>query len=283
VNKRVSLIVLGVCLPLAALAARPVKPSKATKPAKPPATVEPKLLAPDALDKLKGELQGGDDAVALQAAKQLGDSGMANAADPLIETLTVGTVPTRGVAILDAMIKLGDPRGLDILELYSAHRNPELRRRGVIALGTLKDGRVVSTLLARLGDAAPDVRAAAAEALASRKEHKATERLLMLVKRNDLGAAAPLGILVSPEAIPQLAELHGTVDDNVLATALGEFIRRDDVADKLRVDVIRTLAKLPGASATTALVEYLAAVPAKDERPSKKEAQKLIDDRSKDK
>ena len=38
---------------------------------------------------------------------------------------------------------------------------------------------------------------------------------------------------------------------------------------------MRTIGRLSGAAATTALVEYLASVPAKDDRPSKKEAQKL--------
>ena len=49
--------------------------------------------------------------------------------------------------------------------------------------------------------------------------------------------------------------------------------------DKLRVDVLRTISRLGGASATTALVEYVASVPAKDDRPSKREAQKLLDER----
>ena len=46
----------------------------------------------------------------------------------------------------------------------------------------------------------------------------------------------------------------------------------EDVADGLRVDVVRTIGHLSGAAATTALVEYIASVPAKDDRPSKKEA-----------
>jgi len=104
-------------------------------------------------------------------------------------------------------------------------------------------------------------------------------RLLALVKHNDAGAAGPLGALATPDLIPQLAELQGGIDDAVLATALGEYIKRDDVADKLRLEVVRTIGKLSGAVATTALVEYIAAVPSKDDRPSRREAQKLLDER----
>ena len=76
-----------------------------------------------------------------------------------------------------------------------------------------------------------------------------------------------------------MEERGSSVDDNVVASALGEYIKREDVADGLRVDVVRTIGHLSGAAATTALVEYIASVPAKDDRPSKKEAQKLVDEK----
>jgi hypothetical protein len=85
--------------------------------------------------------------------------------------------------------------------------------------------------------------------------------------------------LIAPDDVPKLAELRGSIDDAVLATALGEFLKRPSVPDRLRVDVIRTLGRVPGAVATTALVEYLASIPEKDNRASKDEAQKTVDAR----
>ena len=41
--------------------------------------------------------------------------------------------------------------------------------------------------------------------------------------------------------------------------------------------MLRTIGGLSGAVATTALVDYVASVPAKEDRASKKEAQKLLD------
>jgi HEAT repeat protein len=194
-------------------------------------------------------------------------------------------VPGRTEAALDALAKLGAanaltvPRAFDVLDLYTGHRSPEIRQRAVKALGLIKDARVVPTLLARLGDAAPGVREAAGQALAARRERAATPRLFALVKRGDPGAAGPLAALATPDLVPQIAELAGSVDDGVVATALGEYAQRADVPDGLRLDVVRTIAKLSGAAATTALVEYVASVPAKDDRPSKREAQKLLDQR----
>jgi HEAT repeat protein len=260
----------------AALAARSAKPKKA------PAT-EAKKAAPvlpaEKLEKVRAILFGDDEAGAADAAKALGLSGASNAIEPLVELLSVGVAPARAQVAIEALGALGDPAAIDVLEVYAGNHSPDVRRRAVRSLGVIKDDKAVPPLLAALGDQAPDVRAAAADALAARKETKAGPRLLALVKRNDAGAAPALGLLAAPDLVPQLAELQGSVDDNVVASALGEYIKRDDVRDEQRVDVVRTIGRLSGAAATTALIEYLATVPAKDDRPSKKEAQKLIDDK----
>jgi HEAT repeat protein len=283
---------IGVALAFAlgAGGARAAETSKAAggkdKAAAAPAVVSKKALPAARLDAAREALGGDDDAAAVAAAGSLGASGAGNAADPLAEMLAAGTAPARAEAALDALAKLGGagaltaPRTFEVLDLYAGHRAPELRQRAVKALGTLKDPRATATLLARLGDAAPGVRAAAGEALAAHRERAASPRLLALVKRGDAGAAAPLAALATPDLIPQVAELAGTVDDGVIASVLGEYLQRADVPDRLRIDVVRTIARLGGAAATAALVEYIASVSAKDNRPSKREAQKLLDEQA---
>jgi HEAT repeat protein len=248
-------------------------------------------LPAERLEALRLTLAAPDDGGAIEAATALGTSGASNAGEPLVEALATGCSPGRTEAALDALGKLAEAgalatagdRALEVLELYAGHRAPDLRRRALKALGALRDPKVAAAttplLLARLGDAAPDVRATAGEALAARHETKASPRLFALLKRGDAGAAGPLAALATPDLVPQIAELAGTVDDALLATALGEYVKRYDVPDKLRIDVLRTIGTLGGADATTALVEYIASVPAKDNRPSKREAQKLLDQR----
>jgi len=265
--------------------AKPAKASKAAKAKTAAADGDKRALASARVDGLRAALFGEDDAAAVAAARELGASGAGNAAEPLAELLAAGAAPSRAEASLDALAKLGGggvltaPRAFEVLDLYAGHRAPELRQRAIKALGTIKDPRVVPTLMARLGDAAPGVRAAAGEALAARKESAAKPRLFALIKRGDMSAASPMAALATPDMIPQIAELAGSVDDGVLATTLGEYAQRDDVPDRLRVDVVRTLSGMGGAAATTALVEYIASVPSKDDRPSKREAQKLLDTR----
>lgn len=240
---------------------------------------KPVSLPPERLALHEADLFGEDDNKATAAAKTLGDSGAPNAAEPLIAVLAAGTTPWVATTALEALGKLKDPRAIQVLVLYAGNRNLKTRLAAVRALGALPDGRVVGTLLERLGDPEPEVRTVAAESLAARKESRAVERLFKLVARNDAGAAGPLGVLAPADLSPKIAELRGQVDDAILATTFGELIKRADIPDRLRLDVVRTIGGLPGAAATTALVEYLASVPDSENRPSKDEAQRLIDQR----
>ncbi len=259
--------------------------AKAKAKATPPTATMPAAR----LESLRLALAGADDGAAIDAAATLGASGVAGARDPLIEILAAGATSARAQAALDALGQLSEAHLLgkeqttfDLLDLYAGHRAPEVRRRAIKVLGSIADARAVPTLMERLGDAAPDVRAAAAEALAARRDTKAAKRMFALLKVGDAGVAGPLATIATPDLVPQIAELAGTIDDGIVATALGEYAKRTDVPDRLRVDVLRTIGRLSGAAATTALVEYVASVPAKDDRPSKREAQKLLDQRGTD-
>ncbi len=236
------------------------------------------------IESLRQALIGADDEAATEAAAKLGEARTPRAAEPLLEVLAEGGRAVRVQAVLDAFAKLGEAHALradqaviDALTLYAGHRSPDIRRRAVKALASVPDPHVTAALLERLGDAAPDVRAAAADALAVRREAKAVPRLFALLSRGDAGVGAALAALASPDLVPRIAELAGTIDDEIVANTLGEYVKRSDVPEKLRIDVLRTIGRLSGAVATTALAEYLASVPAKEDRASKKEAQKLLE------
>ena len=226
-----------------------------------------------------------------------GSTGGANAevVDLLVQLLAAGTSSDRTVAALGALAKLedsgggsgsgekkSDPRVLELLQLYTGHRRPEVRRGAVVALGASGDARAIPPLIERLGDDNPEVRAAAAEALAARKETRAVPRLVRLVRRGDLGAAAPAGRLATPEALAELCGLQGATKEDVLAVALGAYVKRADVSDGTRIEPLRTIAKLHGVEATAALADYLASIPPREARPSKRETEHLLDERGAD-
>ena len=199
--------------------------------------------------------------------------------DLLVELLAAGTSPERAISALAALAKLGDARGLEAAELYALHRRPEIRLNAVKALAAIADPRAVAPLVDRLGDDSADVRAAAATALAERHEASAAPRLLRLVRRGDIGAAAPLGRLATPDTLADLREQQGGIKDDVLAAALGSSLRRDDIGDGVRIDTLKVIGKLHGVEATAAIADYLASIPARDNRASRREAQRLLDER----
>jgi HEAT repeat protein len=263
------------------------KAAKAAKAKPVAAVVEPPGPSAAEIESLRQSLIGPDDEAAEEAATKLGDAGSPRAAEPLLEVLAEGGRAPRVQSALDGLAKLGaahalrsDQSVVDALMLYSGHRAPDIRRRAIKALSTVSEPRVNATLVERLGDAAPDVRAAAADALAVRHDGKAVPRLFALVSRGDAGVAPALAALATPDIVPRVAELAGTVDEEIIANVLGEYVKRPDVPEKLRVDVLRTIGHLSGAVATTALADYLASVPAKEDRASKREAQKLLDQRA---
>jgi HEAT repeat protein len=237
----------------------------------------------DALDLnvARKDLAGADVDGAVDAADRLGKSKDPKATDVLLDALAVGASPRVAAAALESLAKQKSPRAVTVLLHFSRNRHSDLRRKALVALGPFKEPRVTQAIMVRLGDSAKDVRATAARLLAERKERGAERILLKLIKRGDEAAATALGLVMTADSVRRVAELHGTVPEGLLASALGEYVKRPDVADATRVDVIRTLGKMPGAEATAALIEYIGSVPQGHSRASKTEAQKLIEQRSK--
>ena len=131
------------------------KAAKAKRPRRPPTRASEALPAAR-LDAARAALTGEDDAAAVAAAESLGASGAGNAAEPLAELLAAGAAPSRTEAALDALAKLGRrghadgaarARGAGAVCRPSRARD---RQRAIKALGTIKDPRVVPTLMARL-------------------------------------------------------------------------------------------------------------------------------------
>ncbi|HEY3359213.1 MAG TPA: HEAT repeat domain-containing protein [Polyangia bacterium] len=293
-----AVLTLGLlALPGTALAAPPkAKPPK-SKPAKPAEAAKGKAAAegkaapegkakadeaagPIDLAAARVDLGGSDVDGAVDAAERLGKSRDPRAAEVLLDALSVGANPRVAAAALDALAILKSPRAVPVLLHFSRNRHPEVRRKALLALAPFREPRVNKAMIVRLGDSTKDVRATAARLIAERKDRAAEPALMKLLRRGDEAAASAIGAIANADTARRLAELYGQVSESLLASALGEFIKRQDVADAIRVDVIRTLGKMPGAEATAALVEYIGSIPANQERASKAEAQKLLDQRS---
>jgi HEAT repeat protein len=233
------------------------------------------------VDALKSKLNAEDDGAASDAAQKLGASTDPKALDALLDGLAVGAPPRVQGAMLTALSGKNDGRALRVLEHYTKNRNPELRKKALAALAEHKDAKVVPVLLASLSDPAAEVRAQAAGSLGKRKERSAESRLLKLLVHKDESAAPALAAIATPDLAHKLGEMLGQVPDGLLCTTLGDILKRPDFGpEPVRVEIVKTLSKVPGVESTSTLIEYIAATEKDKMRPSRVEAQKIVEQRS---
>jgi HEAT repeat protein len=234
------------------------------------------------VDKLKADLHGDNLDRAVAAASALGSLKSGDAIDALMGALQLGAPPKLIVALLEALGLHKSPKGVRLIRHFAGYRRANVRVAAIDALRGINDRRIVPILINALSDSSPMVRARAARSLGERKERRAERPLFRLLKRGDKSAAEPLGIVGGVETAKQLAELIGDLPNSSLAIALGTILKRKDFGpDPLRVEVVKALSKIPGPDATAALVEYIASVPEKEIRLSKKIAEGRLEARQK--
>jgi hypothetical protein len=124
------------------------------------------------------------------------------------------------------------------------------------------------------------VRAAAAAAAARGRVRDAEDPLLLLLAKGEEPAARALAALADPVLAARIADQLGKVPDASLALCLGAVLRRPDFGpDPARVEVVRAIAKIQDASAVTALTDYIEATPKNPPRPSRHEAELVVEAR----
>ncbi|MEK6607040.1 MAG: HEAT repeat domain-containing protein [Myxococcota bacterium] len=232
---------------------------------------------------LRGDLLGADRDKAVAAASNLGALAPApKALQALLYALELGLPPRQALATLEAIGLFKDAQAIDLLRLYAGHRRADLRRAALEALAPIADARAGAILVEALGDTEPTVRAKAARLCGERRERAAEVALLGLLARGDGAAAEPLGLVAGIETAKKLVELIGQTDDVLLAEALGALLLREDFGpDPLRVELVKTLGKLPGSDPVAILDEYVkvSAGKEKEERPSRIEAARILEGR----
>ncbi len=226
------------------------------------------------------DLASPDPAVAAAAVQALAQTRSPANLDLLLDALSTGLHPQVATAAISAIAAYGEPRTFDALALHCRHRHNDVRRAAVAAVAQSRDKRADDVLLEALEDFAPEVRAEALAAVTRRKIRAAIPALLTLLERNDAGAAEALAAVGDAETARQIAERIGRIPDRALAQALGGLLRRKDFGpNEVRLDVVKTIGKLPGAVALPELELYLAKVPEEHKRPAGREARNLVETR----
>lgn len=215
---------------------------------------------------------------AATAAENLGKTKDPQALEALLDGLALGLHPRVAVAAIEAIAVHKDPRTYDAIVYYLRYRDPQVRAAAVRAVAAFPaDEKALGPILSALADSSKEVRAAAIAAVQARRILQAIEPLLELLKRGDEAAVDALGALANPDVAKVLGDLIGVAPDALLAKTLGRILLRADFGpEAARVQVVRTLGKVPGPQAVAELDAYVQAIPENPPRQSRREAKAFV-------
>ncbi len=241
-----------------------------------------KKAAPKGVDlaPLVSDLKGTDDEAAAKAADALGELADPAAHDALLDALAFGLPPAVAVVAIPALVKHPAPPDVAALRRYAGHHNPSVRGSVFAALAMYPDPAAHQIVVAGLHDGTGVVRGAAAQAAAKGHVREATDALFELLARGEDSAARALAAMADADLVRKIGDQLGKVPDATLAQCLGLILKRNDFGpDPARVDVVRAIAKIADPAAVAALTDYLDATPKNPPRPSRAEAEKVVEAR----
>lgn len=217
---------------------------------------------------------------AAKAADELGASAEPAAHDALLDALAWGLPPTVAVTAIAALGAHPAPPDVAALQRYAGHHNPNVRGAALAALAMYPDPAAHKLVAGGLHDVAGSVRGAAAMAAAKGHVKEAIEPLFALLARSEEPAAKALAQMADADLVRRIGDQLGKVPDPILAQCLGLILKRQDFGpDAVRVEVVRALGKIQDQAALSALSDYVDATPKNPVRPSRDEAQKMVEAR----
>ena len=217
---------------------------------------------------------------AAKAAESLGVATEPAAHDALLDALAMGLPAQPAAAALAALAQHPAPPDVPALRRYASHRNPAVRSAALQTLALYPDPAAHAAIVLGLHDETALVRGAAASAAARGHVREALEPLFELLARGEEPAARALAALADPDLARKIGDELGKVPEATLAISLGAILKRPDFGpDPARVEVVRALAKIADQAAVTALTDYVDGTPKNPVRPSRQEAEKLVEAR----
>ena len=223
------------------------------------------------LERLKSDLESGDEAKMLAALEAVERAGDARAA-PLLEALLKrgASVPVLSVAI-SVSGSLKQPSSSAVLAPYLQHRSQEVRRAAAKALARTRGPNAIKALRQGLRSSDPVVRGVAATGLGELGAKEALGDLFGALDRYVGEAAASIGQLCSAADCDKLLARLGKVPFQIMTSGLDQVLFRREISEDQKIQVVARLRELGTRDAGVYLAEILARWP-KDGSPRVKQA-----------
>jgi HEAT repeat protein len=173
--------------------------------------------------------------------QSLGLLGTAEAVEPIAERIRQGLPSDLLETAIVTLMALGQPNAGPVLYELTAHRRADVRLRAVEAIAAARPSGAERALLAALSDSDTRVRSAAAVGLGELGASSAIEKLFLALDRGNMEASGAIGKVVAPGEAQRLTDYLGQVPLRNLGPALSEVLRRKDVAERAKLDIIARL------------------------------------------
>ncbi len=162
---------------------------------------------------------------------------------------------------LTALRGLAHPSSIDVLVEFTHHRRARARRLAYQALAAIQDRRVPALLEQGLRDSDRNIRAAAARALGDIGATGSVDTLFVAFDRGVVEAAISIGKLGDRRSLERFNGHLGTMPLSVMLSGYAEYLRRSDIPDEVKIDVIGRLGEVSGPMVRAFLQRYLDALP----------------------
>ena len=162
---------------------------------------------------------------------------------------------------LQALRGLAHPSSIEVLTEFTHHRRPRARRLAYQALAAIDDRRIPALLERGLADSDRSVRATCARSLGEIGATGSVETLFVAFDRGVVEAAIAIGKLGDRAAVARFSEHLGRVPLSVMLSGFTQFVRRDDIADELKIEIVGRLGEISGDMVRVFLQRYLDTFP----------------------
>lgn len=195
---------------------------------------------------------------------------------PLSQLLRSGQPDAITDRALEALGALGQASAVDVLVEFTHHRREAARRRAYQALAAIRDPRIPRLLEQGLRDSDRNVRGAAALALGQIGARGSVDTLFIAFDRGVIEAAISIGKLGDKAAVQKFSESVGRRPLSVMLSGFEQFVRRRDLDDEVKLEIVQRLGEVSGPLVKTFLREYLGTFSERDRSALKQAIEETI-------
>ncbi len=158
---------------------------------------------------------------------------------------------------LQALRGLAHPSAIDVLTEFTHHRRARARRLAYLALASIEDRRIPGLIERGLSDSDRSVRATCARSLGEIGARRSVDTLFVAFARGVVEAAIAIGKLGNRGAVARFDEHLGHMPLSVMLSGYGEFVRRSDIPDEVKIAIIGRLGDISGDMVRVFMQRYL--------------------------